>query len=200
MDLLVLDAPGPIGIAAGGAGRGLRAAFHIDGLGEVAAIAVAARHRVGRRDRSVIAGIRIAPGGGRPGGCGFQRALRRLLGIGLVGPVQRRADLTAGPGAQQGADAGRDQLAGAAAELRAEKAAGDGAADGAEGLLVARALGAAGQDEGRENGWNEGFSVHIWCLLEHGKLLCGAADTHNRPNRSVMRWIFPRANLLYAPR
>src|SRR5262245_18560303 len=114
--------PGAVRIAAGGPARDLRASVDIDGMGVVAALGAAPVVGRARNDVTAASRIGILPGDRRAGAAGFERVHLRRVGAGLVLVVHRSADTVAQEAANRGTrDAGRDPLAGSAAELRPDR-------------------------------------------------------------------------------
>src|SRR5882724_1908272 len=132
--------PGAVRIAASLAAGDLGLAIDIDRVGVRAALqAIRLISRPGN-NRTVAAGVRIAPSNGSPRSTAFERLHLRGVGPLLVLVVHTGADAVADHAADRRAgEAGREPLAGAAAELRPDEAAGNGANERAGVLLGALA-------------------------------------------------------------
>src|SRR5438067_171040 len=136
-DFLLHDLPAAVGLLAGGAVALLGLTADSDGLLELAAIGAVRRLViVSRHHRAGGTGLLIAPRQRLAGLAGLERGLRRPVGIGDIGLIERSADLRAQQAAGDDAERGRRPLAGAAAELVAEKAARGGADERAACRLV----------------------------------------------------------------
>src|SRR5260370_31818346 len=133
---LLYDLAAAVGLLAGGAVALLGLAAHSDGLLELAAIGpVGGLVIVSRHHRAGGPGLLVAPRQGLAWLAGLERGLRRPVGIGDIGLIERFADLIAQQAAGDDTDRGRRPFARPAAELVAEEAAETGADERSAGRL-----------------------------------------------------------------
>src|SRR5690606_21168696 len=156
------ERPGAVRIAAVIVHYGLAAAVDRDGARALAAhLAAIVLIRLARRERAVMASVRVAPFRGVARAVVLQRitgVLDRELAILLV---EIAADLAADEAAEQNADADRDGAAAALSDLRADGAAGSGAAQRADGFLRAALLARGKAERQRGHAGDHGGPDHL---------------------------------------
>src|SRR5690606_27466990 len=142
------DPPGTVRLPAGGSECLFHLAADIDRLLELAAIG-AVRSLIGprRRDRAVVAAVRIPPFRVAAGRVSLQRVVGGARYFHAIGAVERLADLAAGDAAEEGADRDSGQTGVAAPDLRSDECAGAGPDQGSAGLFRASYRVAASEPE-----------------------------------------------------